>query len=203
MNKFKLIETEKKERLINAAFNEFGELDFDKASTNRIVKSANVSRGLLYHYFENKQELYDSLFNFAFEETLETLETNLNWDETDVLKRITNIVLIKLEVTKQYPGMLKFVTKVTENMSYEEIRKLSEKHAPGLHEDVYTKNIDYSRFRDDLDIKHVMNIIIWTIEKYSETIQKENTKKGISFDLELAAKEINAYIDIFRKTFYK
>lgn len=47
-----------KERLIEAAIDEFVEAGYGKASLNRILARAGVSKGQFYHHFANKQALY-------------------------------------------------------------------------------------------------------------------------------------------------
>lgn len=58
-------DNEKVHRIIDYGFKEFSENDFEKASTNNIVKQANISRGLLYYYFKDKRELYDYLVEYS------------------------------------------------------------------------------------------------------------------------------------------
>jgi len=47
----------KKQAIIIAARQEFAAVPFAEASINRIIKSANISRGSFYQYFENKVDL--------------------------------------------------------------------------------------------------------------------------------------------------
>jgi len=49
------IEPEKRDRILNAAIEEFASFPFEKASTNHIVAKAGISKGLLFHYFGSKQ----------------------------------------------------------------------------------------------------------------------------------------------------
>lgn len=46
-----------RERILNAAMNEFGQNGYAKTSLNNICK-AGIPKGLLYHNFKNKDELY-------------------------------------------------------------------------------------------------------------------------------------------------
>lgn len=48
----------KREALLNAAVKEFGANGFQNASLNTILKEAKVSKGVFYHYYENKDALY-------------------------------------------------------------------------------------------------------------------------------------------------
>lgn len=56
--KFLSLDKEKQDRIINAAMKEFAQKGYDKASTNEMVKEAGISKGLLFHYFQNKKQLY-------------------------------------------------------------------------------------------------------------------------------------------------
>ena len=47
-----------KETIIKAAIPEFSEKGYKDASLNRICRIGNISKGRLYHHFENKDELY-------------------------------------------------------------------------------------------------------------------------------------------------
>lgn len=48
----------KRDDIINAAIQEFGECSYEAASINRIIKSSGTSKGTFYHYFKDKKELY-------------------------------------------------------------------------------------------------------------------------------------------------
>ena len=72
------------------ALREFAENGFEKASTNEIVKKANISKGSLFNYFNSKKELYLYLFNYSIE-IIEEFINQINLDERDIFKRITNI----------------------------------------------------------------------------------------------------------------
>ena len=52
---------DKRNKIINAAIEEFSNHNIDKASINKIVKSANISRGSFYTYFNDKYDLLDYL----------------------------------------------------------------------------------------------------------------------------------------------
>ncbi|MBO8168174.1 MAG: TetR/AcrR family transcriptional regulator [Thermoanaerobacteraceae bacterium] len=49
---------EEKQRIIDAALDEFAENDFFSASLNRIIQKAGISKGSMYHYFHDKEDLY-------------------------------------------------------------------------------------------------------------------------------------------------
>ena len=82
---FRKIPVEKQNRVIEAAFKEFALYGFENASTNRIIKNLNISKGSLFKYFSTKVDLYSYLVNIAVERLLKHLEehrvTGNNWRE--------------------------------------------------------------------------------------------------------------------------
>lgn len=49
---------EEKNKIIDAALDEFAAKDFEAASLNSIIAKAGISKGSMYHYFANKEDLY-------------------------------------------------------------------------------------------------------------------------------------------------
>ncbi len=48
----------KRQQIIMSAMAEFGENTYSEASLNSICKSGNISKGIIYHYFKDKDDLY-------------------------------------------------------------------------------------------------------------------------------------------------
>jgi len=49
---------EKRQRLIDAAWEEFSRTSFSDASINRIIHEARIPRGSFYQYFADKEDLF-------------------------------------------------------------------------------------------------------------------------------------------------
>ena len=63
--KFFELSTEKQQRILNAGYKVFSDNIYKKASMQLIADSAQISKSLLFHYFRNKQTLYEYLFQSA------------------------------------------------------------------------------------------------------------------------------------------
>lgn len=50
--------SEKRQRLLDAAWNEFTRVNFSDVSINKIIQTAQIPRGSFYQYFENKDDLF-------------------------------------------------------------------------------------------------------------------------------------------------
>lgn len=199
----KNMDPEKRDRIINASLEEFGRNTFEKASTNNIVKKAGISKGLLFHYFENKKGLRDYLEGYVIRKVISTLQNELDWEENDFFNRLKQVAMIKGGLTYKYPYIFDFFTNLIESMDYDTLMKYREDFAPGLMEKIYTHNIDYSKFKDGLDMEKTMKIINWVIEKYSmELLETLKRTKG-SWDYPKINQEFEEYMDILRKAFYR
>lgn len=67
------LKEEKKQRIIQAALNEFSLRSFNEASITNIVKDANISRGSFYQYFGSKENLYEYLVSHLYTKHREDL----------------------------------------------------------------------------------------------------------------------------------
>lgn len=208
-SRFKNIDEEKRDKIINASLEEFAANGYEKASTNEIVKNAGISRGLLYHYFKDKEELYEVLTKYAIEVLFEKINTSVDWNESDIFERIKQITFVKIKLSKTYPGLFNFVlrifTKDNNVQTIEEAYELYEKlgvDVQELFQKVYQENIDYSKFKEPEKIGINMNIIRWTIEKWGEEYLAKADGSISVDDMETLGKEVDIYIDTLKKAFY-
>ena len=202
---FSLIQ-EKQERILNAALKEFAQKGYENASTNEIVKSAGISKGLLFHYFNNKKELYFFLYNHFVEVLMEEFFNELDFSERDIFERLKNLMILKNRLMIRHPEVFDFMMSASMETSEEVKGELGNTNAE-LMQSSYSRlfeNIDLSKFREDTDIPRTINIIMWTLEGFSnQEIEKaKKLNKGLT-DFDDAFTEVENYIDMLRKSFYK
>lgn len=63
--RFKRLSEEKKKAIRDAAVKEFIRMPYDKASINKIIQSAGISRGSFYTYFDDKADVLSFLLEDA------------------------------------------------------------------------------------------------------------------------------------------
>ncbi|WP_206459240.1 TetR/AcrR family transcriptional regulator [Anaerovorax sp. IOR16] len=202
-NVFKNIDPEKRDRIINSALEEFSRNQFDKASTNNIVKNAKISKGLLFHYFNSKKELYEKLEEFTIQLIIDAIQENIDWNITDFFERVKQVSMIKGELIYQYPYLYDFMIMMIENTSVEELRQKSEEQSGDLVQKIYKYNIDFLKFRSDINLEAAMTIIRWTFEKFGEESMGALIKTEKEFDFKQLEQEAEKYIELLRKAFYK
>jgi len=56
---------EKQNRILKAAYEEFAKHSYKQASTNKIIKEADIGKGTLFYYFNSKKELFEFLIEYG------------------------------------------------------------------------------------------------------------------------------------------
>lgn len=57
-----------RKKILKSAITEFNEKDYEKASLNHICKIGHISKGIIYHYFTDKDELYLECLRMCYDE---------------------------------------------------------------------------------------------------------------------------------------
>lgn len=205
-SKFLSLDSEKQDRIINAAIKEFAQKGYDNASTNEIVKEAGISKGLLFHYFKNKKLLFLFLFDYCYNLVADEFYKKVDLTERDFFKRIRQAVLIKMDLQTQYPDILTFIQEAfmqdSPEIKDEFDKKKQELNAVNIG--IIYDGIDLSKFRDDVDVQKILKVISWTFEKMSdEELLKAKMVPGHKIDFDKVFLEAEEYFEIFIKCFYK
>lgn len=63
--RFEKLDEPRKTSILDAAADEFGERGFEGASYNRIIERAGISKGAMYYYFADKDDLFRTVLEAA------------------------------------------------------------------------------------------------------------------------------------------
>ncbi|MCP3033296.1 TetR/AcrR family transcriptional regulator [Halobacillus sp. A1] len=205
MKKFQNLDRDKKTRILNAAFQEFSEKGFELASTNSIVKKANIGKGMLFYYFKNKKELYNYLIDFCFDITIDEYLLKIDIEQKDVIERFKQAAIIKMAAFAEYPDVYNFMGTVLLKGEEHIPDKLKPKFNR-LQELGYSRlyeNIDYSLFRDDIEVDKAFQLIQWAIEGYQNKLKQELYGKNFSeINFDPYWEEFFVYLEILKTSFY-
>jgi TetR/AcrR family transcriptional regulator len=200
------IDPEKEDRIIRAATRVFAENGFEKASTNAIVKEAKISKGILFHYFNSKKELYVSLYEHLTDLFTGKIYERLDWNEHDIFVTIRSVTLIKFELFSVYPDLINFLTSAFSEEA-PEVKDEIEKYKTRMVESSFAtlfSNVDTSKFKEGIDVNKSIQVIYWTFEGMAN--QQQQKAKSLSVDeinQEEVLVEIDAYIELLKTSFYK
>ncbi|WP_332237036.1 TetR/AcrR family transcriptional regulator [Sporolactobacillus sp. KGMB 08714] len=96
---------EKKDRIFDAAMQEFSARSFGEASLNQIIKNAGIPKGSFYQYFDNKEDIYLYMIEVISKEKSEILSQVKGMDpDADVFEVIMYSTREALEQGSEKPG---------------------------------------------------------------------------------------------------
>lgn len=197
-NIFKNIDSVKRDKIINAALEEFSVNSFAKASTNNIVKRAEISKGSLFHYFKSKENLYKHLKIWSVELMVEEIGGRLNWDDPDLFSRIKQVIMIKSEILSRYPDLITFSKNTQKKKITQGLNQTLDSRATDMYNKFYYQNIDYKLFKTGLDADKAIQITQWVMEQFSRECLRSK-----DFNSNCFSREIDEYLELLKKAFYK
>jgi len=103
------ISEDKRKRLIDAATQEFSSHLFYDASINRIVKSAKISRGSFYQYFEDKEDLVLYIVESHLKKKVEEFFVAEKMQNFDIYEMHRMIFVKSIESKDKYNILLKML----------------------------------------------------------------------------------------------
>lgn len=68
--RFEKLDEPRRQSILAAAAEEFGDWGFDAASYNRIIARAGISKGAMYYYFADKDDLFQTVLQVALAQWL-------------------------------------------------------------------------------------------------------------------------------------
>ncbi len=207
-SKFQNIEQEKQDRILNAAMKIFAQKGFEHASTNDIVKEASISKGLLFHYFKNKRQLFLFVYDHCLDQMMNEFFL-VAFDELDLFDRLREVGMKKLKLMAKYPDIFLFFEVIhTEDST---LKSDIEKRSRVLQEHGMNKlfeGIDTTKFKDGLEMRKILKVIFWTFDGFSRSLltklNAENKRlTSNEVELEKMMLEADVYIKILKTCFYK
>ncbi len=101
--RFENLEPERQEGILAAAADEFAVHGYGGASLNRIIEQADISKGSLYYYFDDKADLFASVVEATMERLLEVVEgfSLENLDRANFWETVREVGLRSLDVMQR------------------------------------------------------------------------------------------------------
>lgn len=195
-------ENEKVKRIIIAALEVFSNNDYDKASTNMIVKKAGVPRGVLYYYFKNKEELFEYLIYQTQEILVLELEKQVDLDDSDYLNRLKSIIIAKVITTSYLPFLAEFAEKVSkESLVDKYIDYISKTKI--IRKRFLENHLDFSQLKEDVDVDMFKKMAYFSIGGEVKRLIKEKGVGALRTEQDKIIDLIDKQIIFLKYHFYK
>ena len=193
--KFFELKKEKQDRMINAALKVFAVNGYRHASTDDVVKEAGISKGLLFHYFENKLGVYQFVYDYAVRYMSLELNTHVGSKEKDLFEIVKQTQSARLDAMKGYPYVQQFLARsLTEDVS-EVLLIIGQKKdlLLDVYQDIY-RRINFSALPQGTDGR----LLFQMMNHAADGLIMERFQEG-SFQADMVLEEIIQYIYVVKK----
>jgi len=195
-------------KILQVCVDEFAEHSYKEASTNEIVKKAGISKGVLFHYFGSKKNLYLYILEYAINHFAKALLSELDNLSSDIFDRLIEWSINKIKISYENFKIYKIImsafldTPIDVKVDIEEMStRLFSQLMPK-----FLEGIDVSRFKKGIDAQKVMQIIMISLDGLSNKYINELIKIGAENSLnkmEEIVEEIKEYMEILKYGVYE
>ena len=161
-----------KQRIIDAALEEFSNYGYSDASLSRVCRKKDISKGMIYHYFKSKDELYLLCVDICFKDLTEYLKTNLIINSQDIEGMLKKYFDIRLDFFTKNPLYLGIISDLLLNTP----------------EHLKTEILEIRRDFDEVNISLLMAML-----------NAANLRKGLTADI--IANDFKIYMSYLNFTF--
>ena len=98
----------KRKQILRAATRVFADKGYERCRVGDIAAEAGIAYGLIYHYFQNKEDILNCIFESAWSVTTKVLETTAEGEET-LRDKLTSVAGFFLEAWRLQPATVEVV----------------------------------------------------------------------------------------------
>ena len=162
---------EKEEAILEAALNIIKGKGFHKARMSDIAREANISYGLVYHYFKTKDDLFEAIL-YRWWDSLFQLMNDINEAQSDVQMKLRRIIDYFLDTYQDNPALVNiFITEIsrsTSNLTADRLEYF--KKFMSLTEAIIAEGQRNETLRKDFKARYLTYIFLGALEAFISTM---------------------------------
>ncbi len=195
----------RKDRILEAALHEFASKGYYKASTNVIVKEAEVSKGLLFHYYKSKKDLFITIYERAYKIILNEIFEHVNFSNRDVLWRLEVATIERVNAHRKHQLLTQFFItneRIQRDGISEDIAVIRNQYVEEFYQKMFN-DIDYYLFKEQINLNDALQVIKYTIDRILADYEKKYVHMLNPENLERLSKHLHHYLTFFKDAFYR
>lgn len=173
--KFYNLSKEKQDRMINGSIKVFAQNGYDKASTDIIIVEAGISKGLLFHYFGSKKNLYYFVMEYCARYLIMELKASIPDSEKNLFERVKLVEQAKLMMLKNYPFLDLFLICAAGEQS-EDVKECAADWSSQVDEayrQLLNEKSDPDLIRGNISVEDAREIVNLCMEGYKSRMYKK------------------------------
>jgi AcrR family transcriptional regulator len=196
---FHNLKPDKKDRIIQAAIQEFAQYHYNEANLSRIIKDAGIARGSFYQYFEDKQDLFRYLFEVMAKEKLKYLGDLLpNPEQIPFVELFAQLLKGGVQFALANPDFIRITRNLMGNRGmdiYQDVLGDNLELAKQYYRSYIETDKALGRIRQDVDTDLLTHIIVET----SMTLSFVELTQHQDVDLDRLYDQMERFLDILKK----
>lgn len=168
-----------KERILAAALKEFGSKSYDGASVNSICEAGQIPKGLIYHNFKGKDELYLLCVKSCYDEMLAALKAQ-PFEILDAKESLQKFLMIRQSFFQENPHYANIFFNAVLQPPKHLIQELT-KLRSGFDEyfsQCYLAVLDCLTLRDGITREMALEYCLAASEMFNSYFQKKVEQRG-------------------------
>ena len=165
----------KKEQLVEAALREFGRSSFEQASLNSILQEAGVSKGVFYHHFAHKEELYLHVAGVLLQRKKDYMMAHMTKEDLggDFFSTLRSQIRLGLRFGRECPEMARFSDRLMQERGNDIFNRVMETYNANQDAAVQAliqQAIRAGDLRRDLPATFVTSILVFLLQHINEIL---------------------------------
>lgn len=195
---------DKRQRILTASIDEFGENGYEKGSTDKIIKRAGISKGGLYEYISTKAELFLYVVEYTYRQLYGYLERRIEEEveefPDDLLERLRVVSELAVDFYIDHPRYVSLIVRTYELHNEEleeEVRASFTRHFTDIFGDADGSSIKYGK-------EQVTELVTWLLLKTRyEFLTEFNKSRDTSLVKRNYLKNWEFYLSVLRDGIYR
>lgn len=162
------------DKILHAAIIEFGNKNYESASLNVVCSKNNISKGLIYHNFKNKEELYLCCAKECFSKLSAYLKHG-DYSEDNAFSNLTTLFELRQEFFHKNPSYKKMFFQVIfmppKNL-LTQIKNIK-KEFDNFHVEIFKKLLNHINLRDNIDESMAIEYFLFYQEMFNRYFQNK------------------------------
>lgn len=165
------VKRDKESVIFGAALKVIKQKGFHKARMSDIAKEAGISYGLVYHYFNNKEDLFDAILN-RWWDGLFGLMKGISEGDNDVHKKLRQIIDYFLDTYQSEPELVNiFITEISRSTTNLTSYRLDHfKKSMSLTEEIIAEGQKKKLLRTDIKARYLTYMFLGAVETFLSTM---------------------------------
>ena len=201
---FENLSSNKKQRVLDACIDEFGENGYEGSSTEGIIRRAGISKGGLYEYTTSKKDIFFFIIEYTYGQLYDYLRRRIKEDvkdlPDDLLQRLRLVSELAIDFYIGHPRFVYLIARTyhfTDDVMDKRVQDIFMENFLDIFGDIDDSGLKFDRL-------HILDLAMWLLLKtrYDFLLEIKNEKDPVKIKIDYV-KNWDFYLSIMKNGIYK